>query len=74
MADGQGHSPGKIKRKERIRGGCPVLPVLSKPDGFCGRKAILKQEEGGGAGLSQELDYSLLQVLTVAFRTIIVSL
>ena len=51
-----------------------MLPVLSKPDGFCGRKAILKQEEGGGAGLSQELDYPLLQVSTVAFRTIIVSL
>ena len=59
MADGQGHSPSKIKRKQRVqelcesRGGRPVLLVLSKPDGFCGRKATLKQEEGGGAGLSQ---------------------
>ena len=39
---------GKIRAQEvcESRGGRPGLPVPNKPDGFCGRKATLKQNSG----------------------------
>ena len=39
---------GKIRAQElcESRGGRPGLPVPNKPNGFCGRKATLKQNSG----------------------------
>ena len=40
-------------RRRVFRGGRPGFPILNKPDGFCGRKATLKQNVGTHRG--QEL-------------------
>ena len=36
-------APGRAQKLCESRGGRPGLPVPDKPDGFCGRKATLKQ-------------------------------